>query len=502
MQYIIGIDIGTQGTKGKLFDENMQAVSTAFENSNLISPAPGVTWQVPEEIFTSVINVIRELVEKSRVNVNDIGAIGIDSQMAGIMGIGENGEAVTPYDSWLDNRCSAYVEQMCRRAGDRVTEITGGPVTYTHGPKILWWKNEHPDVYKKIEKFVLPHTYVVGRMTGLKAPESYFDYTCIQYSGFGDNLNKKWSDELLETFQIEKSKLPRIVSPFEKVGYVTKEIADLCGLVEGTPVVAGAGDTSASIFGAGMLETNQMLDCAGTASVLCSVVDEYVPDVKNQTLTMMRSPIDGFWFPLAYINGGGLCVRWVRDKLTGNPPVTYEVLEEQAKKVPVGSEGLIFVPHFAGRILPNNPDLKGSFTGLNWNHGTGHLYRAVMEGIAYEYAFYKNIMRELYREREFPRVYAIGGGAESDLFLQIKADILGADMIPFQTGDTALIGSAVIAGVGTGIVADYKKAINQVLEQRKTIMFDRKNNEIYRKFVDVYLKTIDVLTEVYKQQED
>lgn len=501
MQYLIGIDIGTQGTKGNLFDEQMRSAGAAFEESNLISPAPGVTWQEPEEIFTSVVKVIRRLLEENGIRGAEVAGIGIDSQMAGIMGIDEEGEATTPYDSWLDNRCSGYVKEMRARAGDRITEITGGPVTCTHGPKILWWKQEHPEAYGRTAKFVLPHTYVVGKITGLKASETYFDYTCLQYSGFGDNRKKEWSEELLELFQVEKSKLPRIVSPFEKVGKVTKEFAAASGLLEGTPVVAGAGDTSASIFGAGMLEKNQMLDCAGTASVLCSVVDEYVPDVKHQTLTMMRSPVDGFWFPLAYINGGGLCVRWIRDKLTSRPPLSYQELERKAEQVAPGSEGLIFVPHFAGRILPNNPDLKGSFTGLNWNHGVGHMYRAVMEGIAYEYAFYKSILKELYQDQEFPRVYAIGGGAQSDLFLQIKADVLGADLIPFRAGDTALVGSAVIAGVGTGLFSDYRQPIHQVMEQRREIRWNRENHKLYQKNIDTYLKTIDALTEIYQQEE-
>ena len=144
--------------------------------------------------------------------------------MAGIMGVDADGEAATYYDSWLDTRYDAYVEQMRTVAGRRVTEITGGPVTYTHGPKILWWKNEHPEAYEKISKFVLPHGYVVGKMAGLKGEEAYFDYTCLQYSGFGDNKNKVWSDELLETFGVARRSSPGLCRRLRSLGSVRRHV--------------------------------------------------------------------------------------------------------------------------------------------------------------------------------------------------------------------------------------------------------------------------------------
>lgn len=500
MAYLIGVDVGTQGVKAGLFDVNMNLAATAFVPSRLISPAPGVTWQEADDIYNGVVEALRQLVQQSNVKPQEILSVGIDSQMAGIMGIDKNGEATTYYDSWLDTRCGRYVDEMKTRAGRRIIGITGSPVTYAHGPKILWWKHENPEAYGKTAKFVLPHTYVVGKMTGLQAEESYFDHTCIQYSGFGDNLNKKWSEELLELFDIDKNKMARIVSPFEVVGKVTPEFARISGIPAGTPVTAGAGDTAASIFGAGMLEKDLLLDCAGTASALCSVVDQYVPDTEHETLTMMRSPIDGYWFPLAYINGGGLCIRWFRDEFTGKPPVSYKELEEDAMKIEPGSEGIIFIPHFAGRVLPNNQDLRGSFIGLDWKHTRAHLFRAVMEGIAYEYAYYLKVLKELYPNGGFDTMHAIGGGGKSDLFLKIKSDVLGVKAVSFDTGDTALIGSAVIAGVGTGVFDDYKKPIRRAMKIRKELSYDIENTRLYKPYTSTYLKTIDALTTVYRNE--
>ena len=188
---------------------------------------------------------------------------------------------------------------------------------------------------------------------------------CI-FSCLADNAGKRWSDELLETFDIDKSKMPRIVSPFEVVGRVTKDFAAISGLVEGIPVVAGCGDTAASTFGSGMFDRGQILDCAGTASVLCSVVDSFVPDVENETLTMMRSPVDGLFLPLAYISGGGMCVRWFRDTLSGKPAASYDVLEKEAGPVEPGSEGLYFIPHFSGKSAAEQHRSEGLMAGTGF----------------------------------------------------------------------------------------------------------------------------------------
>jgi xylulokinase len=291
--YLIAVDMGTQGTKTALFDESLTEIASSFVPSNLISPNPGEVQQDPDELFSSVVDTIKAVIEKSGVNPADIVSVGIDSQISGIMGVDQEWNASMYYDSWLDVRCEKYMGVMKERIGRRLLELTGAPVTYDHGPKIVWWKNEHPDVYAKTAKFVEPNVYVVGRMCGLKAEDAYIDYTNLHFTGFANNLEKTWADELLEPFGIDKAKMPNIKAPYDIVGKISKSFAALTGLKEGMPVVAGSGDQPATALGAGIVKPGLAFDVGGTAQVFSFYADRYQPDMETGTFLQMRSIIDG-----------------------------------------------------------------------------------------------------------------------------------------------------------------------------------------------------------------
>ncbi len=502
-EYIVSVDIGTQGCKAALFDGDLERVAVSFVPLDVCSLRVGVAWQEPLKIYEGFLAAIRMLLAKSCVKPQEIAVLGIDGQMAGIMGVDTEGEAVTVYDSWLDTRCSRYVEWMKEQCGQKATQITGGPISFTHGPKILWLKHEKPELYKKVCKFVTIGAYITGRITGLRGEESFFDHTGMQYSGFGDNLRLEWSDELLGRFGVEKNKMARILSPFEVAGKITSSFAAESGLVPGTPVIAGCGDTAASIYGTNVLETGALLDCAGTASVLCSKVDAYAPDTANQVITLMRAPQKDQWYPMAYINGGGLCVRWGRDQLSGPQGGTYEELEKEALDVPAGSDGLYCIPHFAGRVLPYHPNLRGSFVGMSWNHTRGHLYRSILEGIAYEYAFYLSILKKMYPGYAFQKLYTMGGGARSKLFGQIKADVLGVDVAVCEEVDTALRGTAKIAAKAVGILQGTEDNRNKKTELRRQEIYIKANEGCkaeYAEMTEGYQSLLENLETFYRNR--
>jgi xylulokinase len=192
-----------------------------------------------------------------------------------------------------------------------------------------------------------------------------------------------------------------------------------------------------------------------------------------------------------------MCIRWFRDSLSGEPAVSYRQLEEESAQIEPGSEGLLFIPHFSGRVLPSNPSLKGAFLGLDFKHSRGHMFRAVMEAVAYEYKYYLSILRSLYPGNSFNKMLSIGGGAKSPLFNQIKADVLGVPVTNFETGETALLGSAVIAAVGVGLLSDYEKPIQRVMRRGTEFTVDLNKHEAYIPYGEGYLAAIDQLTPFY-----
>jgi len=428
----------------------------------------------------------------------EIAAIGLDGQMAGVMGIGEDFAAVTPYDSWLDTRCEKYID-ILREGGEKAyIRLSGCPVTYAHAPKILWWMHERPDIYKKIAKFVMMNTYVAGRLAGLRAEDAFIDFTQLHFAGFGDIQKLEWSADMTSEYGVGLNKLPRIVNPWDIIGRLTPGQAALCGLAAGIPVVAGCGDQPATSLGAGVLDPGDAFDVSGTASLFACCVGDYTPDLDNRTLICARSVISGRWLALAYINGGGLSVRWFKElfDMPGGA-IGYSALENDARAAPPGGGGLLFVPHFQGRVCPNDPDVRGSFAGLNWTHSRGHMFRAVMESIGYEYAMYADILRSVRRDLRMEKVIVIGGGAKSGLFSQIKSDILGLPYSPSARDDAPMLGCVLNAGYGVGIYPDIADAARRMTRFRETVSPDPANTRAYGTYRELYKKMLTVLKDIY-----
>lgn len=494
MQYLIGVDIGTQGTKAAMFDENCQAVAESFVPSNLLFPEKDAVEQDPGELYSSCTQAIARLMEQSNVPKADVAGLALGGQMAGIMGIGARGEAVTPYDSWLDMRCGAYRQKFLDYGEEEVIRLTGAPVTYAHGPKILWWQAERPEIYKRIARFVPPAPYCAMRLCGLGAEQAFTDKTYLHFYGFSDTKNKAWSKELTHGLGVSEGMFPRILEPGELVGALTKEAAQSCGLLEGTRVAAGCGDTAASLFGAGVVRKGEAFDVAGTASAFATAVDVYEPDTLNKTIMFAPAVVDGLYAPMAYIGGGGMCLKWLRDDVLAGA-VDYKVLDEEAMGVPPGSEGLLFCPHFSGRTCPNETGIRGSYVGLSWMHKRAHLFRAVMESIAYEYKLYQSIIASLTRQH-FSRVITVGGGAKSALFRSIKADVLGAPVTTINRSDTGVLGLAIIAGHGVGLFKELTAPLKTAIQALDTTRPDERTHKAYEKYANAYANAFSHLREI------
>lgn len=495
--YLIGVDLGTSGTKAALYNLDGTLVAESSIEVPVYHPRPGVVEQENEDFYRTAAQTVRTVIEQSNVDPKMVAAIAFDSQMAGVGSVDENYKPAARFDSWLDMRCQPYINWMDREAGEKVTLQSGCPPTCDHGPKMLWLKNEDKPAYDRVVKFLMPAAFVAGRMAGLKGSQAFIDYTFLHFSGFSDAQAGTWSKELCDTFRLEMEKLPRIVNPWDVIGEVTSQAASDFGLAAGTPIAAGAGDTAANALGAGIVKPGMVFDVAGTAAVLAGCTDSYVADIKHRALLTMRSVIPGLWSPLAYIAGGGIALRWFRDQFYNNlhgktQPSDNDLYDEMTKwadQVAPGSEGLFFSPHLGGRICPSSPTMRGAWIGFSWTHTQAHFFRAILESVAYEYAWYLSILKELLPGFAFTEARVIGGGARSPVWNQIKADVLG---IPYQrlvNSEFGTWGAALIAGKAVGLFDDLAARAAETARPADVLTKPRvENNRLYQPLVEKYIQ--------------
>jgi xylulokinase len=504
-KYLIGVDLGTSATKTSLFRIDGCLVAEAVADVPIYNPEPGIVEQDHNDFYTTAATTVKSCIRESGINPTEVAGIAIDSQMAGVGAIDENFDPVSNFDSWLDMRCEPQIKYLEENFGEMITQLTGCPPTCDHGPKILWQKSERPKEFAKTAKYVMPAGYVVGKMAGLKADQAFMDYTYIHFSGLSNALEGQWSPEICDAVSINIDMLPNIVDPSQIVGEVTESAAKEFGLSPGTPIAAGCGDTAAGALGAGIVKPGMIFDTAGTASVLAGCTDEYAPDMNNRTLLTMRSVIPGLWHPLAYIAGGGQALNWYQEKFyntyrgKGQPEENfYTELEEFAVKAPLGSDNLYFSPHLSGRICPSTPEMRGTWFGFSFSHSQAHFYRSILESIAYEYAYYLKILKELIPNLNLTEAHVIGGGAHSGVWNQIKANVLGVPFKRLSRSEFGTWGSAMIAGKAVGLFDDLAEtAYKFATPAGSPVNPDENLNAQYQPHVSRFIELQEILATTY-----
>lgn len=490
---LLGIDIGTQGTKAVLFDRRGRTLATAFCRSRLHRPAPGVVEEDPDDQLKSVCRCIKLCLAQSGTKPGDLAALGIDGQMAGILGIDAEGRPVTPYDSWLDTRCAGYIALMQQRAGAEIIRKTGGPASFNHGPKILWWKQERSDTFDRIAAFVQPGGYAALRLCGLDATHAFIDKSYLHFSGFADNQRGAWDAGLCRMFDVPLSKLPRIVDSHAVIGQVAGSMARRCGLPAGIPVIAGCGDTAASFLACGATRPGVCVDVAGTASVFAATTRQFKTDTRYGTLGWGQSATPGLWHPYAYINGGGMNLEWFARELLAAGGRTLPALDRAAARLEPQLSDPVFVPHLGGRVNPSQPQVRGSWAGLNWSHTAVHLYRAMLEAVALEYCVYQEVLRAVNPELTVREIRITGGGEKSQAWSQIKADALGVPLVNISRHEGAPLGAALLAGYGVGLFPNLAAAAAAWVKPGRQVPPDRTRRAYYAARLARYKELLESL---------
>jgi len=497
--YLLGVDIGTQGVKCSIFDISGISRGNAFIPSKLIQPEPGITEEDADFQVESVCQAIADCVNESGVDSRKILALAIDGQMAGIIGVGENGRAVTPYDSWLDTRCVPYIEQMEKTAGNEILEKTGNPPSFNHGPKKLWWQHERPETFREIHKFVQPGGYAAMRLCGLTGNQAYIDNTYLHFSGFADNQKSIWDESLISLFGMDGDKLPRIVHPTDIVGEMTPEMTRKCGLSNPIPVAAGCGDTAASFLSCGAVKPGICVDVAGTASVFASTTDIFCADLETRVLGCGASVIDGLWHPYAYINGGGMNLEWYVREVLGrdsNDPHRFKGLSGDLSYI--SNSNPIFVPHMAGRVSPSQPSLRGTFAGLEWKHDNKALFMAIMESVALEYGIYRRSLLKMLPDLVLQEMRITGGGDADIVWKQMKAGVLQIPVTSISKNQGAPLGSAIIAGCAVGVFDNPAAAAEEWIETGNSVECPEDFWDYFSSRTDDYKHLLKVMNSYYE----
>ena len=515
--YLIGVDLGTSATKAGLYTASGDEVALASVEVPIANPSPGVVEQALCDFYETAALAVGRLFRESGVDPRAVAAIAFDSQMAGIGTIDDRFRPATRFDSWLDMRCRPQIERIRATLGPRVTRLTGCAPTCDHGPKMLWWKEEQPAVYGRIAKFVVPTCYVAGRLGGLAAESAFIDHTFIHFSGVSDAEKGAWSDELIGLLGLDRGKLPRIVAPWEVVGEASDRGASDFGLAPGTPIAAGCGDTAACALGAGIVRPGMLFDTAGTASVLAGCTDRYVADERNGALLTMRSVVPGIWHPLAYIAGGGMALRWFRDNFWGadqgrprsvasgdpNGGAQYDEMIDRASGIEPGAEGLYFSPHLGGRICPASPEMRGAWVGFTWKHTEAHFFRAILESVAFEYAYYVRILSELIPELSMSEARVAGGGAKSTVWNQMKANVLGVPYRRLDREELGTWGAALVAGKAVGLFGDLAQAAAERAATRGApIEVESETHAVYAPLVERYIRLQERLEATFRELQE
>lgn len=451
--YSIGCDVGSQSLKGVLLDPAGVIVAQSASAYPVDYPRPGWAQQDARAWQRALGEVVRELVASAQVAPAEVGMLGLASQVDGLVPVDDDGVPLGPAIIWLDRRATAEAASLQRRlSGTDVRTVTGLNVDASHvAPKILWLREHDPGVAERASGLLLPGSALVAWLTG----ERVVDHANASSTLLYDLHARSWSAPLLEAASVDPARLGRIADAQQVAGHLRPSAADSIGLTTRTRVVVGTGDEHGATLGAGGTRPGIVVDITGTAEPVC--VASAQPTIDSTGLVETHGHADPrVWLVEnpGFVSGGS--VRWFLDTM-GH--IDHATLEREAAAVPPGADGVTFLPTLSGATAPRwNDRALGTVGGLGLNHGRGHLARALLEGCAFALRDIVDRLHELGLGADEIRV--VGGGARSDLWMQIKSDVTGRTVRALTGEESTATGAAMLAGVAEGTFADLDQAVD------------------------------------------
>ena len=503
MAYVIGVDLGTSGTKTVLFDESGKVIASHTVEYPMYQPKNGYAEQDPADWREAAFTTIRAVMQKSGVSKDDVRAIGLSGQMHGLVMLDKNGSVLRDAIIWCDQRTAEECEIITQKVGaEKLIEITANPaLTGFTASKILWVERHEPEIFEKCAHILLPKDYLRYKLTGEFATE-VSDASGMQLL---DVPARAWSPLMLSSLSLTQDMLPKVYESPEISACISEEGARATGLKKGTPVAGGAGDNAAAAVGTGTVVGGRAFCTLGTSGVVFAHTKKPHIDPKGRVHTFCCS-VPNAWHVMGVTQAAGLSLQWFKNNFCASEVESarslgisvYELLDKIASKIPVGSENLLYLPYLMGERTPHlDPAARGAFFGLSALHTKAHLLRAVMEGVAFSQKDSLEVLNEM--GISLSSMLACGGGGTSALWRQMLSDVFNLNIQTVRSKEGPALGVAILAGVGSGVYSSVEEACKAVISLNEVQSPIEENVRQYEKFYSLYKKLYPALKDSFSE---
>lgn len=482
-KYLLGIDVGTTGTKTLLFTTEGEVVSRAYRDYALSTPVVGYSEQDANDWWKAIVETVREVCADKEISKNVL-AISLSTQGGTIVPTDAAANPLCPAIVWNDGRCKAQREKFADEIGaDYMYRATGWHLgNNLPALSIRWIKDNKPEIFEKASLFLSVPDFVSMKMTGIAA----IDLSNAGINQLCDIKKEKYDEKLLSFAGISEKNLPKLVCSGEVIGNLTDAAADELGLMSDTVLVAGAHDQYAVAAGAGASNAGDILIGSGTCWVVTAISDE--PDFKSG-LSQSVCATKGKWGSLQSLSSGGVCLDWLRKNVCDKDILSYKVIDGETSKRKAAEDDLFFYP-FSGKSDENSSFSRASFVGMDLSHDRLDLALAVMEGIVFQILW---MMESFSAKPSDEGIILAGGASKSPVWSQLLADISGLNVRIPDVADLSCVGAAIMAGVGCGVYSDEKVGYRKLSVKESVIKPDLTRTEIFKPIFEKYKQQAKLL---------
>lgn len=486
MACVLGIDLGTSGVKVMLLDEERGVIGEGSASYTVDIPKEGFGEQEPEMWWEAVKGLLKYLKAQYPQQFKEVKSIGFSGQMHGLVLIDKEGKPLRPAILWLDQRTGELAKKVQKELGkEKMGRVMHNRVFAGFAfPSLLWVKENEPELFEKVYKILLPKDYIRMKITGeIGTDASDASSTCIADTG-----KREWAWDIIRSYGFLESIFPPIREAWEVAGTVTKKCASETGMAAGAKVVFGSGDQPAQSIGNGAAREGLIISNIGTGGQISAYSSEDKYDKELRIHTFCHG-VNKAYTVFGAALCSGMSMNWLKNKILYESD--YMRLSEQAESAEPGSGGVIYLPYLSGERTPHmNPKATGMFFGLKLQHGREHMIRSVMEGVVFSLKDCLEIMEQIGIEGD--QIIASGGGASSEVWLQIQADILEKEVKVCDIREQAALGACIIAGVGAGMFEDVDEAAERFVKIRK------KRYEPRAEYRSLYREQYRIYRELYQ----